>query len=194
MSRWPRCCLLNAKVPSHDQHIWFIAEEWAEEQKRCLLVYQELLAHDASIIVRYEDLISNPETKLRHICDFLELDYESRMIEFHKSKESKDEASKTKYWENLVQPVMKNNKAKFLRELSSREINLFETVAGEVLKVLGYPLLGTGTDLKIRRVTLFYYFILNKVQTFFQKENYWKRWDVWSDRLCWKIFTTGELI
>jgi hypothetical protein len=137
------------KVPSHDQHVWHIAHEWKNEQQKCILVYQELLAQNAVVLVRYEDLISKPEAEMQRICEFVNLPYESKMIEFHHDQESKDESEKTPYWKNLSKPVMKRNSAKFYKELTKREISLFQLVAADILESLGYPLV---SEKKVRSV------------------------------------------
>ena len=43
-------------------------------------------------------------------------------------------------WANVTKPILKDNTQKFLRELSSEEIAIFESVAGDVLVQLGYSL------------------------------------------------------
>ena len=40
-----------------------------------------------SILIKYEDLVRNPEYELRRVCQFLEEDYAPRMLEYHKSFE-----------------------------------------------------------------------------------------------------------
>jgi hypothetical protein len=128
------------KVPTHDQHIFFIAREWHTEQFMCINVYQDLASHGCITLLRYEELIENPERELRRLCDFLELDYEPEMLAYHETRDARDDAHKTDYWKNLSRPVMSSNKAKFTTELSADEISLFEYVARSSLTVLGYPL------------------------------------------------------
>ncbi|MDB4498010.1 sulfotransferase [Gammaproteobacteria bacterium] len=132
------CSIKN--VPSHDQHIFHIAHEWRNEQQKCILVFQELLAQNGAILVRYEDLISNPLAVTQRICEFVSLPYEPRMIDFHHDQESKEESLKTAYWKNLGQPIIKQNSGKFYEELTKREVFLFQLVAADILQSLGYPL------------------------------------------------------
>lgn len=128
------------KVPTHDQHEYFIAREWRDEQLACITAYQDLLPSGRCRLVRYEELIEDTESQLRDLCGFLELEYDPAMTAFHEDREAQEEAGKTQYWKNLSKPVMSDNKAKFLRELTPSEIAIFESVAADVLEVLGYPL------------------------------------------------------
>lgn len=43
-------------------------------------------------------------------------------------------------WSNVTKPILKNNTNKFLCELSSEDITIFESVAGDLLQQLGYSL------------------------------------------------------
>ena len=128
------------KVPTHDQHAYYIAREWRDEQRRCISVYLDLLESRRSTLLRYEELIEAPERELRRLCDALELAFEPAMLAFHEEKESKEDARKTLYWKNLDRPVQSGNRAKYRSELSRRDVEVFETVAGAELAQLGYPL------------------------------------------------------
>jgi hypothetical protein len=127
------------KVPTHDQHVFFIAREWADEQLRCLRVHQELAPVGASLLLRYEDLIGDPERELRRVTDFLGLSFEPALLAHHEAEDSLREAGKTDYWTNLAKPVLSENRGKFRRELLRREVAVFEHVAGSVLELFGYP-------------------------------------------------------
>jgi len=48
-------------------------------------------------------------------------------------------------WQNLEKPIMRNNTGKFLKELTTDEIELFEMINKSVLTKLAYPLI-TGTN------------------------------------------------
>lgn len=127
-------------VPTHDEHVYYIAREWFDHQLLCLEVVQELAAHDAALILKYEDLIETPEDELRRVCEFVDVEYHPRMLGFHKLDETQEAADKTVFWENLSKPVMSDNKGKFYDQLTERERQIFESVAGNGLEMLGYPL------------------------------------------------------
>jgi hypothetical protein len=60
------------------------------------------------------------------------------MLEFYKSGEAKRAASASNLWENVANPVMKNNSRKFLKEARESDIRIFESVAGDSMDSLGY--------------------------------------------------------
>jgi hypothetical protein len=136
-------------VPTHDEHVYYIAREWLDHQLDCLRVHQELAARDASTVLKYEDLIEEPEEELRRICEFVDIEYHPRMLGFHKLDETQEAADKTVFWENLSKPVMSDNKGKFYDELTVRERKVFETVAEDGLRMLGYPLDFPDTDVDL---------------------------------------------
>jgi hypothetical protein len=128
------------KIPTHDQHPYFIALEWREEQRKAIEVYQDLLPSGRCRLVRYEELIEAPERELGALCQWLGLAYEAAMLSFHEDPESRADARKTEFWRNLDRPVISSNRAKFLEELSPADVAVFEAVAGAELAQLGYPL------------------------------------------------------
>lgn len=156
-------------MPTHDQHIYPIAKEWASQQKQCLRVHQEIQQKNDSLLLRYEDLITSPGKMIKKICSFADVEYQERMLYFHETDEAIRQAKKSEYWENLSNPIMSDNKGKFLQELSEREIAIFESVAGDILDLLGYPIsTPPGCDLPIWRKAG--YRIWNAIQTFLKKQ------------------------
>ena len=66
--------------------------------------------------------------------------YNNAIENFHSSEESKRTAAGGKMWENVTKPLIKNNYGKFLKELPSEDVTIFEAVAGDTLIKLGYQL------------------------------------------------------
>ena len=77
---------------------------------------------------------------MRQLCNFLHLPYSDRVMDYYKSRESENTAVAGKMWANVTKPILKDNTKKFLRELSSEDIAIFESVAGDLLQQLGYSL------------------------------------------------------
>jgi hypothetical protein len=82
---------------------------------------------------RYEDLVVEPEKLLRDICDFLGEEFEPNMLEFYK-------ANKNVHYHhaNTARQVNTSRKDRWKREMSARQIRVFEGLAGDVLKRFGY--------------------------------------------------------
>ncbi len=87
---------------------------------------------------RYEDLISSPEEVLSELCGFLELQFESSMLEFHNEKQTRKISSMGNQWENLGRPVMSNNGGGYRKKLSKRLIKTVEVYLGQLLDRFNY--------------------------------------------------------
>lgn len=157
-------------MPTHDQHAYAISKEWMRQQKKCLRVHQEIQHTQGSMIVRYEDLIVDPEQTIEQICDFAGLEFEKRMLYFHETDEAVEQAQKSKYWENLSKPVMSDNRAKFRDQLSTREVQIFEAVAGELLDLLGYPLTTAPEDREMALWQRALYRLQNVIQSLLKQQ------------------------
>ena len=85
--------------------------------------------------VRFEDLVNNPEGELQRICEFAGLEFSSAMIEgkgFVVPEYSKGQHS-------LVgSPPDISASDKWKEKLTSREIEIFESLCGPLLEYLGY--------------------------------------------------------
>ena len=130
-----------------EKHIYSIAKCWQEDQAACLEL-QKNIDKAFFFALKYEDLISQPDVELKKICSFIGVDYTEKMLEYYKSKESEQTSAAGEMWRNVKQPVLKDNKNKFLNELSLAEIRIFETVAGKELAALGYKLVTPAEDIK----------------------------------------------
>lgn len=88
--------------------------------------------------VHYEDLVRDPAHTLRHICAFLDIDYHDEMVngsgfhvpvfasQGHTLVGSRPDASRSEAWRS---------------ELSPRQIEIIESIAGTLLRYLGYPMI-----------------------------------------------------
>ncbi len=88
--------------------------------------------------IHYEQLLADPETNLKKICDVLGVAYSDNMLNFHKNEALY--ATDARNRENLQKPLMASNKEKWRSLMSLQDLQEFETVAGNYLKQFGYPL------------------------------------------------------
>jgi len=96
---------------------------------------KKYLGNEHYFEIRYEDLINDPDKTLRGVCLFLNEDFEQSMVDFEKSK---DPNSKTPM---LGKSIQKENSEKWRHRMSNRNIQLFESIAGDTLKHNNYPVL-----------------------------------------------------
>lgn len=122
-----------------DKHVYHLAKQWKEEQDICIELYKQYGAEKV-FLLNYEKLVAEPEACIQSLCNFLAIDYTNNMMQFYESSSSKAAAAAGDMWKNLEKPVMQDNTNKYLKELSAEEIEIYEWVAGDTLRALGYRL------------------------------------------------------
>ena len=140
MARDGRDVAVSAKTSIFNRyHAYYVAQLWSREQ-RLGLSWLSQLPPERIMLLKYEDLLRDPAAATEHLCDFLGERFEKRMLDYHFSDEASKSGSLSLSWKNTSRPVMRDNSGKFRRLLSEKEVLLFEAVAGEELKGLGYDL------------------------------------------------------
>lgn len=120
-----------------EKHIYNIAKDWTETQEKALKL-QELIDEKYFYSVSYEQLTQQPEETARSLCAFLNTEYVPDMLDFHKTSEAINAAKSSELWGNVISPIIKDNSKKYKKEMSSKDIRIFESVAGSILDQLGY--------------------------------------------------------
>lgn len=87
--------------------------------------------------LRYEDLVADPERHLPEVCAFLDLEYDPRMLEYPERAESviAGTVGETHHGNLRRAPAPTRD---WRRELSAREVERFEALAGDALGMFGY--------------------------------------------------------
>lgn len=83
--------------------------------------------------LRYEDLVEQPESRLREVCAFLELEYEPAMLEYHRREDPSLYADHPR----LAEPPVRDTRS-WRKEMEPADAALFEAIAGDLLVELGY--------------------------------------------------------
>ncbi|MGN6440223.1 MAG: sulfotransferase family protein [Agriterribacter sp.] len=122
-----------------DKHVYHLAKQWKQEQDICLDLYKQYGAEKV-FLLNYEKLVAEPEHCVQSLCRFLNIEYKMEMMQFYESSSSKSAAAAGDMWKNLEKPVMQDNTNKYLKELSTEEIEIYEWMAGDTLQALGYAL------------------------------------------------------
>ena len=129
------------------KHIYALAQKWRKDQQEALAA-RRFIPADRFVSLRYEDLIADPEKTLRDLCQALAVEFRDEMLHYFEAGESKRTAHAGRMWENLERPIMASNQKKFLKAFTSEQLIIFESVAGDVLKELGYSLVSDSTQLR----------------------------------------------
>jgi hypothetical protein len=99
--------------------------------------------------VRYEDLVADPETTLKELCDFLSIEFDPGIIEFYKKKATDDflpEYAMKKYHASLFNPVSSEKVDTWKQKLSVREIKMADAVVGKSAEIVGHQRIYTRPD------------------------------------------------
>jgi hypothetical protein len=113
--------------------------------------------------VRFEDLLQDPETVLRQICAFVELDFHPAMLRYPERVPERLEEHRARYKTDGTLLVSREERLRqqshtrlapdlekigvWKRELSEQEARRFEEIAGDLLAAYGYPRLpATGSS------------------------------------------------
>ena len=123
-------------------HPYFTARLWQRQQSRGLAMLKA--APGQFLIVRYEDLLAEPEATVKGICAFVGEEYEAAMLEFYQTEAAKQSGRLSSSWKNTDAPILPGNRGKFRQALKPGEIRLVEAVAGELMGRFGYVPEGGG--------------------------------------------------
>lgn len=119
--------------------VYYTAGLWKKEQE-IGIYWLNKLSGDEIFLVKYEDLVRNPQVIIASICLFLNEPYQENLLEFYATFEAKKSAGLSAAWENTKRPIMQDNFGKFQKGLKEREINLFEAIASQELDYFSYAL------------------------------------------------------
>jgi len=111
-------------------------EEIAFEWRKNGLEFLNLMNAPNFMLVRYEDLLCNTESRIQAVLSFLEVGYESSVLDFYlKNDEPKDFL---KWKGKTTEAIDPSNMGKYKKFLSASEIEIFNEIAGDVLDAFGY--------------------------------------------------------
>ena len=127
------------KAPIGDKHIYFLAKKWYSDQVICDNIKKNTPIENF-FSVKYEDLLEDPAMVLNNLCIKYDIKYNKDFLNFYLSNESKKASDSGRLWENLSKPLIRNNKEKFKKELSEKELLIFESINNNILTKLGYDL------------------------------------------------------
>lgn len=127
--------------------IWFNMVSLAKVAAARVRHYQE---------VRYEDLVLDPETELRKVCNFLDLDYSGEMLEYRASgarhighlgdrlhtdgRAMVPRELRAQLHENLTQPLRRDRVHNWQQQMSPRDRAAIEAIATPLMQELGYDI------------------------------------------------------
>lgn len=94
--------------------------------------------------IRYERLVTDPVAVLTGVCDFLELSFEPRMLEFHRSNEPGLDLDREPWKQAATRPLSAGRVDRWKQELTTAEIREIETVTWFEMRRVGYAPRGSA--------------------------------------------------
>lgn len=114
---------------------------WKQDQLGFLRVCSWLKDIEFEML-RYEDLLKEPEQCLSNICNTFGLSFEDLMLQYYKSEDAKVNSLNAKDWQNISKPLMQGNIDKYKELLTSDEISYVEYVCHREMQAFGYEPVG----------------------------------------------------
>jgi len=131
---------LNAQRQARGQQLFYedyraVARGWKQtigEGRRVLEAHG--LRH---IVLRYEDLVADPEAHLKLLSEKLDLDL-SAALDFHKKDYIALHTARFKHHDRLKEPINTASVGKWRSELTAEQARVFAEEAGELMARYGY--------------------------------------------------------
>ena len=155
---WPDACVIHTfrdgravaaswfSLPWGPSSIDEAARVWKERIVKCRA--------DSSVVrnfleVRFEDLVVKLEAETREVCRFIEESFDDRMLLYHELDgktryesmlANENWGERGQYHRNIARPPDPSVIDRWKSELDRDQIDAFQSIAGDVLADLGYPL------------------------------------------------------
>lgn len=113
-------------------------ETWRNDQRMSLEMTRQIRSNRSTLLLRYEDLISEPEISARMLCRAIGIDFDGNMLEYHADDRTRRNADKVSAWNNLAKPVLGSNAGKYKTALSGTDIRCIELSCARLMTIFGY--------------------------------------------------------
>lgn len=129
--------LSNQTMPFGVGNIAECAESW-RNRLYANLKMGAVLGPSRYHLVHYEDLILNTTETLERMCQFLEVEVSSAMLEYTRMVDSKIPEKRRYLWPELDQALQASKTFRWRREMGINRRIVVEDLAGDMLRRLGY--------------------------------------------------------
>jgi hypothetical protein len=106
----------------------------------------DLAPADQMTLLRYEDLVADPQRQLRALFSFLGEPFEAGVLRFFEGAEAKKSAGLSQSWKNTGRPISQGSVGRFAETLSPFERIGVEAACAPLMERLGYPLTCTEAE------------------------------------------------
>ena len=116
-----------------------VAQQWQRDLETVGIAFDRI-GRDSVVEIHYEELVLDPKSTLRNICDSIGEDFDDTMLGYHDvNRQQILEPAEFLAWkEKTTKPPTASQIGCYQTDLTSEEIAAFESVAGGMLKDLAY--------------------------------------------------------
>ncbi|MEJ7892373.1 MAG: sulfotransferase [Solirubrobacteraceae bacterium] len=137
------------RMPFGPNNAWAAAQWWARGIRAGERAERD---HPGQVLtVRYEDLAHDPAAGAQHVCAFLDLRYEDRMLALQDADRSLIVADQRSWFPTLFDGVNTKAVERWRREMGPRDQGVFAALAGAELSRRGYPVPTRPPDAPVGR-------------------------------------------
>ena len=160
-------------------HPVLTARLWRKQQAEAI----ELMERHPEAVhrLRYEDLLTDSETTIRTLCDFLGEDFVPELLAHQTTTAARQGAELSKSWKNTAAPILKSNSGKYKTVLCEAEVAMVESISGDLMTTLGYSRDLDDSFPRINEVEVQLRNVLERTGIEFRSmredKNHWRRWN-----------------
>ncbi|HUV08005.1 MAG TPA: sulfotransferase, partial [Spirochaetia bacterium] len=111
---------------------------WKIDQQNGIKAHGFLGDAERIILIRFEDLVTEPEREAKRLCSFLGMDYSAQMLRFHEKEIVQENANRLSSWKDLQKPIIGDNFNLYKQSLSEAETRYVEALCLEEMEYFGY--------------------------------------------------------
>lgn len=163
---FPGCRFIHVIRDGRDVALSLRKLEWGSKSIPRLAAdwrWKTVLAHKIGAVlgehyleIHYEDLVMDPEGKLREVCRFLGEAYSPAMLEYPSTSERIVPRESLKWHRQSVRAPDPTKISEWKYKMSRSDAIIFEQIAGSALEQFGYETLKIPTSLGSKLMNLYY--------------------------------------
>ena len=127
------------KLPWGPKDILAGAEWWSDHVKMAQIVGR-VLGKSRYLVVKYEDLVANPESELTRVCEFLGEEFSADMLNYHKTAKELIPEQRRAQHQNTDGPPKSDRCYAWKNEMCAAYQGFFSRVCDSTLNDLGYEI------------------------------------------------------
>jgi len=148
-------------------NIYYGALRWHKE----IGIQEDFISRNSErcYMVKYEELVNDSKGELKKICEFLGVAYADEMYHY---TDQPVYIKKTEQSKNIFKKPDRNLTNKWKNELTGFQIDIFESVAGDMLQKYGYNLVGKKRN--VPNLLRLWYYLHQKIVGEIQFQYQWR--------------------